>query len=218
METLGNFTIRTALEYGFKETKKHFWFFAGIFVCFFILLIILGNIEAATEHTQPLAALMFRLVGAVVQMVMTLGLIHIALSVYSNEPVKFKDLFSQTHRFVDYLVARVLYGLIVLAGLLLLIVPGFIWMMTYMFFGYALVDKNLKPRAALRESARITKGKRWKLFGFSMVVLLVNILGALALGIGLFITVPTTYLAVVYVYKQLSMTPVVSESIPEPAH
>jgi len=72
-----------------------------------------------------------------------------------------------------------------------------------MFTEYLVIDKNHMPIEAVKESYRITKGNWWKLLGLCLALGLLNVLGALALVIGLLVTVPLTMLAIVHVYRTL---------------
>ena len=72
-----------------------------------------------------------------------------------------------------------------------------------MFFKYLIIDKGLGPIEALKESRRITTGQRWQLLLFVLILALLNILGALALFIGLFVTMPVTMIAMAHVYRGL---------------
>ena len=94
--------------------------------------------------------------------------------------------------------------LVVLGGLILLIIPGIIWAVRFSFSFYIVVDTKVGPVIAMKESYAITKGKFWKLLLFWIVVGLVNLLGLICLGVGLFVSVPVTTLASVYVYRWLS--------------
>lgn len=56
---------------------------------------------------------------------------------------------------------------------------------------------------SLRKSTVITRGVKWKLLGFMIVAILLNILGALLLLVGLLVTIPVTMLAMAHVYTKL---------------
>ena len=105
--------------------------------------------------------------------------------------------------FSKYILSLIIYGLIVLAGLILLIIPGIIWAIKFQFFGYFIVDKGLGPIESLKQSAKITKDTKWTLFLFGLLSGLINLLGALLLLVGLFATVPTTMMAKAFVYRKL---------------
>jgi len=68
---------------------------------------------------------------------------------------------------------------------------------------FLVIDKGLGPVASLKESWRITKGSKWELFILIIVLAVLNLLGAIALLIGLFITIPVTALATVHAYRTL---------------
>lgn len=53
----------------------------------------------------------------------------------------------------------------------------------------------------------MTKGHKGWLFGFAIVLGLLNIAGFLAFGVGLLFTIPITIMAQIYVYRQLEDLP-----------
>lgn len=62
---------------------------------------------------------------------------------------------------------------------------------------------NMETIDAMKVSIRFIK-KRWFSFFFFFIVLgLINLLGLIALGVGLFITAPATSLAVYFAYKDI---------------
>lgn len=72
------------------------------------------------------------------------------------------------------------------------------------FSTYAVVDRALGPIAALKESIKITASNRLKIIGLLGALLLLNLAGALAIFVGLLVTVPMTLIAIVHVYRTLS--------------
>jgi len=73
-----------------------------------------------------------------------------------------------------------------------------------MFVMFIVIDRGLGPVEAMKESARLTRGYKWQLLGFVLVLALINFVGALALLVGLFVTIPVTSLAFVQAYRALS--------------
>lgn len=140
----------------------------------------------------------------ILNFIMGMGLIKIVLKFSDNKKGVFSDLFSSAHLFFKYLLGSILYGLIVLAGAILLIIPGIIWAIQFQFFTYFVIDRELNPIAALKKSSAITKGVKWNLLGFGLLVGLINLAGLLCLAIGLFITVPTTMVAIAFIYRSLA--------------
>ena len=101
------------------------------------------------------------------------------------------------------MLGAILFSLIVLAGFVLLVVPGIALSVMLQYYSYFIIDKNMGPVEAIKASAALTKGVRWKLFGFLLALGLINIVGALLLVVGLFATVPVSLVAVAFVYRKL---------------
>lgn len=79
-----------------------------------------------------------------------------------------------------------LLGYLILAGLSILLC----WIMIRISFaGIIILDTELGCRAALKRSWYITKGYEWKLILLYLSILLLNVLGLLALVIGVFFTI-----------------------------
>ena len=144
------------------------------------------------------------IVSFVVKNLVDIGLIKIALKFNDNQKVDYKDLFSGTKVFWKYVGGSILYGLIVFAGFLLLIIPGIIWSIKFQYYSYLIIDKGLGPIDALKQSSTITQGLKWDLLVFNLALIGVLILGFLALFVGLFWAIPTNMLATAYVYRKLS--------------
>jgi len=66
------------------------------------------------------------------------------------------------------------------------------------------VDRGLGPIEAMQESWRITKGHKWQLFLLFLALLGINLLGFLALFIGIFVTAPMTLVALAHAYRTLA--------------
>lgn len=72
------------------------------------------------------------------------------------------------------------------------------------------IDKEFGPIVALEKSWQLTKGNRGRLLWFSLIAAGVNVLGFLALMVGLLATIPMTMFASLLVYRKLF-----ADSIPD---
>jgi uncharacterized membrane protein len=151
--------------------------------------------------------------------------VHISLAYAKRQTVEMKAMWTgiTSHQFWVYILGSILYSLVIMLGFILLIIPGFIFLTTYMFYSYSLMDKNTGVRESFRVSKAMTKGKRWKLFGFIIVLALVNVVGMLLLGVGLLFTIPLTSIALASVYvgfagegqpAQVNTSPIEAEVLP----
>ncbi len=91
---------------------------------------------------------------------------------------------------------------------------GTIWSIRLSKFPYFIIDKGRNPIDALKDSWAMTRGSTWNLMLFNLLLLLVNLLGALAFGVGLLATIPTTQLAHAFVYRKLSAAALPAVAIP----
>lgn len=71
------------------------------------------------------------------------------------------------------------------------------------FTTYLIIDKNRGPLQALKKSFRITKGKFWYVFFFSLFLTGFNLLGLAFFIIGIAITIPVSIIAYALFYRSL---------------
>jgi uncharacterized membrane protein len=213
-----NFSNKEAIKYGWDIMKANFWFFVGIIIVAGLIVGIPSNIaDRLNDPDLCLLGFIFNIIAGVARAIISIGLIKIALIFLNKEKPEFKELFNFKGSFWRFIGGSILYGLIVVAGFILLIIPGIYWAIKYQWFGYCIVDQKLGPVQALKKSAQMTDTVKWQLLGFGLVMTGINILGFLCLFIGLFATIPTTLLATTFVYRKLlSQTESAQATIPAP--
>lgn len=198
-----DFSIEEALQYGWGIMKANIWFFVGVLVVAWVIVGIPHAIANALHHQSDGLSFLFRIVGWIAGIIVSIGMITIALKFLDGQIPKFEDLFSFKPHFWKFFGGSILTGLVVWAGMILFIIPGIYWAIKFQFFGYFVVEQGSDPVEAMRKSSRITHTVKWKLLGFGIVLALVNMLGAICLFVGLFVTVPVTLLAYSLVYRKL---------------
>lgn len=203
------FNFSDVLSYGWRVMKANLAFFVGLGVVFMtisylptIARIVVGNLNLPKPFSITVQGCLI-ILGWVINIILGIGLLKIALTFCDERKPAFGTLFDAWGCFWRYIGAAILYGLIVLAGFILLIVPGIIWAVKFGLSFYFVVDKGLGPVEALKASARTTMGVKWDLFGFGIVCALINLLGLLCLLVGMFATYPTIMVASALVYRQL---------------
>ena len=193
--------IKEALTVGWQSWKRNFLFFIGVMVLVYLIPAIPVLIQGLVGGF--IVELFLLGTALILRRLIWLGLIKIALLVSANQPARLGYLFNQSAKLIKFAVANLIVSLITIVGYLLLIVPGVIWALKYQLVPFLIADKGLGPIAALRQSARLTQGAKLQLFYLLLATTLINFVGALALGLGLFITVPLTIVAQAHVYRQL---------------
>ena len=197
------FSKGEAIRFGWQTTKENFFFFLVILVITYVISSIPSFlINFVIKEVGTLSFILY-FANIMISILVAMGYVRIALKLCNHEKAKFTDLFMPYPIFFNYLVGSFIYMLIVLVGLVMFIVPGIILGIQYQFYGYFIIDKGYEPLQALKKSSEITKGVKGDLYLLMLVAAGLNLLGMLALIIGLFATVPTTMVAYAYVYRKL---------------
>lgn len=127
-----------------------------------------------------LSGLITMFIAAIVQGALTRA------TVSANEGVKatLAESISAALRVVLPLIGlTILWAIGVGIGFILLIVPGIILLMMWSVAVPALVVERQGVFAAFRRSAELTKGARWKIFGLSLLLLVIYWLLSLVVGL-----------------------------------
>jgi hypothetical protein len=237
------FNFSDVLGYGWRVMKANFWFFVGIGFAWLIITLLpdIGRVILKGLHLPKASyitsEILLHVLEGIIGIVVSIGLIKIALSFCDERKPVFGTLFDAWDCFWRYAGASILYGLIIfgivlpcifaaillelihLPWLLLLIVPPAIAFAIRLGiqFGlcfYFVIDKGLGPVQSLKASSQTTMGVKWQLFGFGILCGLINILGLLCLIVGIFATYPTALIASALVYRQLlAQTPELAELV-----
>lgn len=199
------FSTSDALRFGFRATLDNLkpLLLLGIAGAFLALLRQALATPPGDAGLRSLLSLAVQVLQMGVSFLFMRTALHLHDHLNEDDPVHLSDPTALLREFFPFLLGAVVYGLLVALGFLLLLVPGIYWAVKYGFWGYALIDKKLNPLDALRVSAELTAGEKWHLLGFGLALLGVNLLGALALGVGVLVTLPTSALAAAYVYRRL---------------
>lgn len=223
--TLETLTFGGLVSQGWAVFKKNWLKLLGVGVVVIVLQVILSVVqEQLTQNGNELLAGIIGIVGSVASTIIGMGWLAVYLKAIRGEEIEVIDVFTKYDRFFPYLFSNILSGLIILVGFILLIVPGIIWAIKYMFVPYLIVDTQKSTFAALEASGKMTDGMKLRLFFYGLGFVGYNLLGLLALGVGLLITMPVTALAGAMMYDVLKSklgesqpvsTPVATISQPE---
>ncbi|HYM65046.1 MAG TPA: YciC family protein [Candidatus Sulfotelmatobacter sp.] len=198
-----NFVKKEAIKFGFEVAKKNVVFFLGVFVIWAIVTFISSAIQGSLNaNKQFLVSFLFSLFMWVVNAVISMGIINITLMLVDKKKPKLQDIYYKKKIF-NYILASIIRGVILVVGFLLLIIPGIIFAIKLQYSEYLIVDKGYDAVDSIKGSWEMTKGVKWNLFLFGLLLGLINILGFLCLLVGLLITVPLSMVANAYVYRKL---------------
>lgn len=202
------FSPTEAIKFGWETFKKRPWFFIGAMAILVIASIVSeipsSVVDSATGATEDNPSILGSLVSYALNVLISMGMTAFFLAAHDNlEGADFSVLWHPSP-YWKFFATSFLATVAVTIGLVLLIVPGLIAMVLFMFSTFLVIDRELGPIEALKASMEMTKGQRWPLFGFILLCALVVFVGILALGIGVLVAGPVAGIAYAYAYRQLS--------------
>lgn len=91
-------------------------------------------------------------------------------NILSARPLSFGTTYESARKsFWKFSLLSIFMFLIIAGGFILLIIPGVIFSVWFMFSGFTLIEKNTKVTEALSQSKSLVKGNFWKVLGRGLV-------------------------------------------------
>ncbi len=193
-------SFRDALSEGWRLTKENVWLWLGLWVTFAALTFLGSWIPSQVGAWSVSAFLSLGLLF--LQWFLTFNSIGIALALVDGKEAGYADLWRLRPNFGWYILATLLVMLIVSVGFFLLVVPGIIWGLMFIFTGFVLAERQAGPLEALKASKVLTQGVKADLFLFWLILLGINLVGALFLLVGLLATTAISFFALAHLYRQ----------------
>lgn len=183
---MNNIHIWKSIGTGWRQFSGRPWYMIGI-AGSVIGIVVMVSVESA------FAALSYIIMG---------GYFAFLLKYSNSENVVFDDLFAIDQRWIQLAFLGVIKTILIMLGFLCFIIPGIYLSIRWMFAELLIVDEGLRPLEALARSSEMTKGVKWKLFGWSIIALIGCIVGVVLLLVG-FLAASTIFgLSFIALYKE----------------
>lgn len=207
-------SIRECLAFGWSAFTKRPLVYVAAIVLVNALWLASGHLDTIYQLSPTAMGDAARiLVGVVYAILYAVVMTNFMLRAHdAPDTVGFGDIF-RPHRFLKLIGASILAGLAIFLGILALIIPGLVLIAAFVFGGYVAVDKELRPVAALKESARLSRGNRPKLLLMFLLTLasvipyviasffMAEPLAGLVSSITDIVILPVTGIALVHAYR-----------------
>ncbi|MBE9924746.1 hypothetical protein G8C93_02425, partial [Cellulosimicrobium cellulans] len=105
---------------------------------------------------------------------------------------------------LNVLLAALIVGILSGIGLVLCVLPGLAMLLFSAFVYYVALDQGVDAITAIRTSFSLVAKNFGQVFLLLLALVGINILGAIPCGLGLFVTIPLSYVAVGYAYRRLT--------------
>lgn len=153
------------------------------------------------------SAMLFNIVGSIVSLVMTAGLIRLAFDVIDGHEVSVGNMFSRFD-ILQVVIAAIVVGVLTSIGLLLCILPGIAVLFFTYLTNYFIVGKGQDAITAIKSSLSLVTNNFGSVLVFALLAFCVMIAGLLACGIGIIVALPVVTVATAYTFRVLQSEPV----------
>ena len=196
------FSIRGALREAWALFKKHVWFFVGLSAVSVVL-----NFIGAGKRVPLVISLILTVatfVWSIVVMKFSLAAADGKEELFSWKSVT--SMFPSWKQFLGVIGVGLLSGLLTLAGLILLIIPG-LWVAFRLSVAtLAYLDKGEGVRKSLRASWDMTKGHTfWTAVLVCITAGALYIVGFILFGVGILVTYPLAMILMAKFYRALTV-------------
>ncbi len=184
--------IQSYLQQAWQMFRENIGAFLGFTLTLFAVWLATSMVDAGSS-------LLFSSIAAPLYA----GYSIVAFKLMLREPVQFNDFFRGFNYFLPLFLASLASSIVVTIGFILLLLPGLYLAVSYMFTTFLVIDYRMEFWQAMEISRTIISRNWFAFFLFALVLGFINILGALAFGIGLLVTLPVTSCAVAVAYKEI---------------
>ena len=164
----------------------------GMFIAYTVLMILISVFAAFI----PFGSLL-------VSGPLTAGFYIVANKISKGEPYEFGTFFKRFDFFVPLLLYSLIAGIFTVLGLLALIVPGIYLAVAYTFAPLFIVFAKMEFWDGMEFSRKLITKNWWNIFGFILLIFLINLAGTLAFFVGLLFTIPLTYCAIYAAFEDI---------------
>jgi uncharacterized membrane protein len=132
------------------------------------------------------------------------GFYLVANRVSLGMPVIYPDFFKGFSFYMPVFSIWLIGQILVALGLLAFLVPGIYLAVGYSFAVLMALFGGFDFWTALEESRKLITVRWWKFFLFTLILIIINLLGIITLGLGLLVTVPITFYATYILFEDLT--------------
>jgi hypothetical protein len=199
-------SFRRAFAHAWDIYRVNVWFYTKIILSFFIAWVLLELAVYLGQDLGPAFNLVVHLLFLVIFAGLEVGFIQICLDANAGYQPHYPQFFEHFKQGPKFLVAQLAYIILVLIGLVFLLIPGLYYGTRYAFNGFIIAEKDFGIIESFNMSANITRGLLGKLFTCFLLLTLLNLFGAMWLGLGLLVTIPVSVLTMASFYLNLKIS------------
>jgi hypothetical protein len=171
----------------------------GPMVGFFLLTGLINVILAFIPIVGSLAS-------ALINAPLSAGYTFVILATLRGQSFDFSDFLKGLNNkyFLQLFLVSLVGGLLIAVGFLFLLIPGIYLSVSYVFAIQFAVDWDLEFFQSLEASRKLVSRQWLQVFILLLLIGLMNVLGLLLLGVGIFVTAPLSICIIVSLYNDIA--------------
>ena len=174
----------------FKDNPGHFLVYSTLWVGLFLIF---GYVAKSP----------FTLLTGVFSTPLFLGYGVVTRKIQQGDRVQIADFFKPFDLFVELLIGVIVMAVLIALGLIALVIPGLFLMVALIMTPYIIYFARQGYWESITASRKVVQKSWWRIFIFVLLLGLINAAGALVFGVGLFITMPITGIAMYLAYQDI---------------
>ena len=187
------FNLEYILKYAFEIIKTN-----GMVISIYSVIYILSSLLLLQVNYNVGIGIMGVITGPFVA-----GYYYAFDMINKKDRLQIQDFFMGFRNPAPYIILNLLTGIITALGLYLMILPGIYFIIAYFFAIPFMVFFRLDFWQSMEASRKIIT-KKWGMFFLLILILMViNIVGALLYGFGLIFTIPFTYASIFVAFRAI---------------
>ncbi|MEP0712534.1 hypothetical protein [Algoriphagus sp.] len=195
--------IDAGVDFDLKEILTKAWEMFKSQALFHIgFMVMIGGIQAAFTLYLPDYTILYSIFLAPP---IVCGFYLVANRQSQNEYVDFQNYFDGFKYWWNLVTTNLISSIVIVLGILCFILPGIYLLIGYMFCLLFVIFGGFDFWTSMELSRRLVHTNWQKFFVFGLSLLLLNLVGFLALMVGLLVTVPMTYLSVYILFEELTI-------------
>jgi hypothetical protein len=199
-------SIREAVDFAWSAYGRRWRLFTSVLLAMLGAWVLLEVLVFTTQRLGILAWALEHIAFLLCFAGIEVGLLRISLALQEGRNPSVADAFNHLNLAPGFLAGQLLYLAIVVAGLVLLVVPGMVLAARFALFGFQNAAGEGAVLQSFKQSWNLTRGATGRMAATLVTLFAFNLLGAALLGVGLFVTVPISALITASIDRQLSAT------------
>jgi len=197
-------TVGSFLNFGVENAKRHFLKFLVLCIVAFVVLAIGSGISVGLAGLDEVGAMIGSLLVLFLSITISFGFLKNVLNLCRGEKINVMAfVHAKLVTVLNFFVLMILLSIILSIGYILLIIPGIILSVMLCPAPFLVIDRDMGPIDAIKESMKLTSGHKMDIFLGSFIGLLVANLLSIFI-ITLIFTIPMAMFIYVYPYLQLT--------------